>query len=211
MKKVYKKRYGRYPIFHLINILPAMVVLRCGYVFFSLEKLTLSLETFACLYFFILGIGCFISFYYPFMEKFYINNNLIYRKKRKNTEQIFIPDCSVFVLSYTVLGFRYYGKYMVNIINEDIETTLKKLHEHDDYNKSEMMFHSRKLYNVAAYSNKMITKFFRDKCVYSFLYEKQFADEFFSLQKKTVIIPLSIYDKIDINPDTYTIIIDEKG
>ncbi|MBO5432593.1 MAG: hypothetical protein J6A43_00890 [Clostridia bacterium] len=211
MSESYRNRYGKFPFFTPINIalIIAYIFLICviykTYTFCSIQSLCYSL------FIFVLCVGGFISIYHPFTEKYYIHNNTIHHKKGKYKEDIPIPDYAIFVFSHTVLNFRYYGKYTVNIVTEDVDTTLKILHKNDDYNKSEMMLQSFKLYNIAGYSNRMVKGFLNHRCIYSFLYEKQFADEFFSSQKKTVIIPRSIYDKIEIAPDTYTIIIDEKA
>lgn len=203
MDNMYRKRYGKYPIKHTINFLLLIFLLTAVLSFFSFEDVYLGL------FLLIITLLLFIHFYYPFREKFYITDKTIHRKKGRQTEEITIPDNAVFVLSYTITNFIYRKKYTVNIIAEDAETTLDKLHKDDKINR----YYSIKEYRVdaASYGNKTIENYFHTKCIYSFLYEKNFADEFFSSQKKTVIIPRTIYDKLSITPDAYTIIVDENG
>lgn len=171
--------------------------------FFSFDDVYLGL------FLLVITLLLFIHFYYPFIEKFYIADKTIHRKRGRQTEEITIPDNAVFVLSYTITNFIYRKKYTVNIIAEDADTTLNRLHKDDKVNR----YYSIKEYRIdaASYGNKTIENYFHAKCIYSFLYEKPFADEFFSSQKKTVIIPRTIYDKLNITPDTYTIIVDENG
>lgn len=211
MSDLYRNRYGKFPIFTPINIFLIFAFLFSIYVIHETYPIFSSKGLCYSLFFFIISVGSFISIYHPFTEKFYVSDNIIHHKKRRYTEEIPIPDYAIFVLSYATVGFLYFGKYTVNIVTEDVDTTLKILHKNDNYNKSEMLWRNLRFRNFAGYDNTMVKGFLSHRCIYSFLYEKQFADEFFSSQKKTVIIPRSIYDKIDIVPDSYTIIIDEKA
>lgn len=206
MSSELRNRYGNYPFFNPINVVTIAGFLWGAGMFVYTPK-----ERCFGLLLMVVGTVTFISLYHPFSEKFYISNNVVHHKKGRYTEEISIPNYANFVLSYATVGFLHFGKFMVNIVTEDVDTTLKILHKNDDYNKSEMLWRSLRMRNIAGYDNTMIKGFLKHRCIYSFLYDKQFADELFSSQKKKVIIPRSIYDKIEIAPDAYTIIIDEKA
>ena len=92
---------------------------------------------------------------------------------------------------------------------EDAGKIIEKLHQNELANAT--VSSRRGLFKTASYDNKIVRGYFKNRWIYCFLYDKTYAEEFFSSQQKTIIIPLTIADKIDLNIEKYSVIIDEKA
>ncbi len=205
-KKTQQKRYGKYPFYYSLDLSCILVIVYGIYVFIRLRyEYTEAYLGFVPVF---LSICALIQNHHPYTEKFFVSNNIIHHQKGKNIEQINIPDDAVFVFSYMVVKFYFKKKYMINIVSEDSDLILKKLHQDDYWNELEMAHHKLSL---TSYNNKIINGVFRHRCCYCFKYEKDYAEKFFAEQQKPIIIPRSIADKIDLDMEKFNVIIDEKG
>ncbi len=199
---LYISRFGKYPIFHSTNFL--MIIYFVLFLIFGGLKNPL---TYIALMF---SIICELSLVHPFWEKYYIENNVIHKKKLNYQYNIPIPDDAIIVFSYTTTSVRYNDRYMVNLISSNPDDVLQILHSNSIYNQWEAVYRHKKPIKEI-YDNRFVEGHLKEKNIYSFVYDFQVFQESFQNPKRTVIIPRSIYDKIEFNENLFNIIIDEKG
>ena len=201
-------RYGKFPVIHPMHITDIIMVLMCIGIF---DYAKVGWYIFVAIYLFFLYRQ--VS---PFFEHYSIDKNTIYISSIKYKAEKEIPNDSVFIISYTDLGGYYYSfknRFMVNIVTGDLDYIHSILHS--DKCKT-VCKPSRYGYGLCLreekilYNNLYIENQFKNSWIYSFAYNKDFADEFFYEQKKPVIIPRSLVDKIQIEPNGFEIIIDEE-
>ena len=157
------------------------------------------------------GLFGLISSYHPYTEKFFIIDNVIHHKNGRYSEEIKIPADAVFVVSHMVVKYYFTKRYLINIVADDIDVVLEKLHKNDSYNQEQTSYHTFKFHTPACYNNDILKERFRNRWYYCFLFEKEYAEQFFAEQQKLIIIPRSIADKIDLDMEKFNVIIDEKG
>ena len=204
--KNYKLRYGKPPFLNPINIIfIALIAAFISRVIKNPEDY-LAYIAIACMSF------VFYRSFSPFWERFSIDKNTIFVKFIKYAYEIKIPESAVFVISYTNVEFSQYfrKRFMINIVDDDIDKVFETLHSDKLENQ-----HAARHYHIGistdpVYDNAFIKGRFKNRWVYSFVYEKDFADKFFKKQKKTVILPKSLKDKVNIIPDGFEVIIDEE-
>ncbi len=210
---IYQKRYGKFPFFHIANLaVYIMIVCPAYYLIETLFESDFKKDIILRLLFlFSLGCCCFIGGYHPYTEKFFVEDNVIHHKKGKYSEEIKIPADAVFVVSHMVEKYYFTKRYLINIVADDIDEVLEKLHENDSYNQEQTFYHTFKYHAPACYNNYILKGRFRNRWYYCFLFEKKYAEQFFAEQQKPIIIPRSIADKIDLDTEKFNVIIDEKG
>lgn len=199
MKKEYRARYGNFPFSDpLVICFSLFCLFSILGMFFYKECIIISLVN----SFWVWRLAS------PYFEKFCLNNERIVTQKFKNREIIDIPQNVVLVLSYTIVEHSVSGKscYTVNIVNEDTETVLKKLHEDD--RTCEWIACRHRVKKILIYDNAYIENIFKNKVVYSFVYDKE-TQQIFNELKKTVILPRSLESKISIEQNGFDVIIDE--
>lgn len=197
-------RYGKFPFFHPVHFLE---------IFFFIFIFTLFGFKDARGY-----IACIITFFFlikqisPFFERFIINGDLINVSLFKQNYDIKIPEDAVFVLSYTDISdfsYSFKNRFTVNIVSDDVTHILEALHSKQCVFANNPSRHGVRLGKVI-YNNLFLEKYFKNKWIYSFVYEKEFSDEFFKQQKKPVIVPRSIADKIEIVANGFDVIFVEE-
>ena len=195
-------RYGKFPIFHPVYLLLVLfiVVIACDIE----HKLFLSILALLVLVFFLYRA---LS---PFFEKFSVQGNEIFHAKVNYHDVITVPNDAIFIFSHTTvegIGILR-DRFMVNIVVDTIDDAFSKLHE--DKRQNEYEAFNRGCSNLAVYDNHYIKGHFKHRCIYSFVYNESFVNTFFNEQKKPVILPRSLADKIQIEPNGFEVIIDEE-
>lgn len=196
-------RYGKIPVFHQLHILNIVMLL----LMFILDYTKIITYIVWCINIFFLYKQ--IS---PFFEKFHIECDMISINFMKGSYTKKIPDNAVFVLSYTdVNGFSYSFKnrYMINIVADCVENIFCGLHssEFEKYCNSVRLGFG---FGKKVYDNRCMEIYFKNRYIYSFAYEQEFANKFFNEQKKTVIIPRSLADKIQVQANGFEVLFDEE-
>ena len=202
MNKEYKPRYGKYPILH-----PATIIV---IVFFAIF-LGLGYETERMKFvgvFLIPWSLWFIYIVFPFCERFYIKGNIIHTKKIRFKEVIPIPADAIFIVSYATINNSIFIKkrYIINIVVDDIDVALDRLHE-DEFVCGKIAYHHGVSKNCI-YDNEYIEGRFKNRFVYSFVFDKE-TQQVFNELKRTVILPRSLESKISIEQNGFDVIIDE--
>lgn len=131
-----------------------------------------------------------IRIFYPYTEKFQIDNNKINIVKFKKRCEVTIPKKSTIIISYTdirysmeIQSIMLKDKFSVCIVEEKThENTLLRLH-----NKF-----------VYKYSNSTIESSFKNSFVYSFVYKEELLEMLLHNDIKTIIVPESLINSIDI-------------
>lgn len=201
-------RYGPPPIFHPLHILNIIMLCVCIGVF-DFSKVTSYI--FIAIYFFFLYRQ--IS---PFFEYFCINEDVIYSKLMNHSDEKTIPSEAVFIISYTDLGgfsYSFKNRFMVNIVTEDLDNIYRILHSDKCRELCDPIRYGYGLClheEITLYNNLYIESQFEKKWIYSFVYKRDFTNKFFNEQKKPVIVPRSLADKIQIEPNGFEVIIDEE-
>ncbi len=152
----------------------------------------------------------------PFFERFCIYEDTIYFRLIKYKSEKLIPGNSVFIISYADLGgysYSFKNRFMVNIVTGDLNYIYRILHSDKCREMCDpirygygLCLHEEKI----IYNNLFIETQFNNSYIYSFVYEKDFSNNFFNEQKKPVILPRSLADKIPIEPNGFDVIIDEE-
>lgn len=181
-KNDYNRRFGAPPINNI------------GFVFFGLMSLLSLVGVFIACFFYhwaVLGllicVVVLIKTILPFFEKFTVAKNIIKIKKHKYTEQKEITADTIFIISYTIAeDIVLKDRYMVNIVRSEVYEAFNILHEDLLQNQIDATYRFGK-YKKAIYQNSYIEAHFKHRFIYSFVYEKDFANKFFSEQKKPVI------------------------
>ena len=202
----YKSRYGKPPFFHPVNIIFVGIIIGFVYRIIKNPEEYLAYIAIVCMSF------VFYRSFSPFWERFSIDKNTILVKFIKYAYEIKIPENAVFVISYTNVDFSQYfrKRFMINIVDDEIDKVFEILHSDKLENQYAARHYHIGLSTEPVYDNAFIQGRFKNRWIYSFVYEKDFADEFFKEQKKTVILPKSLKDKINIIPDGFKVIIDEE-
>ena len=203
----YRSRFGKIPFFHPVNIAFTILISILVYWVINNPKEYVAYIAICCMSF------AFYRLLSPFWEKFSIVENQIFVKFIKYSYEIKIPQNAVFVLSYTnVDTFSYIlrKRFTINIVDDEIDNVFETLHSDKLQNQYDAQHYNRGFSSKPIYDNLFIQGRFKNRWIYSFVYEKAFADEFFKTQKKTVILPKSLKDKINITPDGFEVIIDEE-
>lgn len=200
MDNKFKSRYGEFPVFHPLVI------------FFAVFCLFLTVGMFFykdCIYMFFVNLYMVWRLISPYLEKFYLDGKRIVYKKCGKRGMIDVPPSAIFVVSYTAFKCSVSGrkKYTVNIIDENVQTILEKLHENDK--ACEMVAYRHKIKNALIYDNRYIESIFKSKVVYSFVYDKEIQYIFAEL-KRTVIVPQSLKSQINIISDGFELIVDKE-
>ncbi len=203
----YRSRFGKLPLFHPIDII--FIVLIAGFIYWVINnpKDYLAYIAICCMSF------AFYRSLSPFWEKFSIDKNTIFVKFIKDAYEIKIPESAVFVISYTnvdTFSYTFRNRFMINIVDDEIGKVFETLHSDTRQNQYDSQRYHWGLSSEPVYDNLFIRGRFKNRWVYSFIYEKDFADKFFKEQKKTVILPKSLKGKIDIIPNGFEVIIDEE-
>ncbi len=202
----YRSRFGKLPLLHPINII--FIVLIGGFIYWVINnpKDYLAYIAICCMSF------AFYRSLSPFWEKFSIDKNTIFVKFIKYAYEIKIPESAVFVISYTNIEFSqiFRKRFMINIVDDELDKVFETLHSDKLQNQHAAWHYHTSFSSEPVYDNLFIRGRFKNRWVYSFVYEKNFADNFFKEQKKTVILPKSLKDKINIIPDGFEVIIDEE-
>ena len=204
-KTDFNRRFGSPPIKNIKFIIFALI---SGLSFFGvlIACFFYHWAVFGLLFYFLVIVKT-IS---PFFEKFSVVENTIKIKKIKYTDQKEITPDAIFIISYTIAeDIVLKDRYMVNIVRSGIREAFNVLHEDLLQNQIDAT-HRFDMYKKAIYHNSFIEGHFKHQFIYSFVYEKDFANKFFCKQKKTVIIPRSLADKIQIEPNGFEVIIDEE-
>ena len=197
-------RYGRYPVFHWMHLV-YLVNLYIVFVDKQITKMDLI-----WLVFLALSVSAFV---YPFSEKTYIKGNSIHIKKIREKNIVNVGTDTIFVLSYTSVksffgtDFPLNGRSMINVISAADIDLMSKLHSNSRLAEYEASRRSKK---TPVYDNVILEKIFNDNWLYCFVYKKEIAQKFFEEQGKTVVIPRSLYNKIDLKPAKFEIVIDEE-
>ena len=204
-KSDFKRRFGspsllniKFMFFSLISVLSFLgVLVSCFYYPWALIGL-------------LLHILFFTKTVSPFFEQFSVIEDNIYIKKFNYTDQKRITPDAVFIISYTIAeDMVLKDRYMINIVRSNIFEALDILHEDLLQNQMDAT-HRFDMYKKAIYHNSFIEGHFKHRYIYSFVYKKDFAINFFNEQKKPVILPRSLADKIQIEPNGFEVIIDEE-
>lgn len=196
-------RYGKIPFFHPLHFLELIFVIFLVVIFYHNKSATV-----------IIGV-IFLFFFYkqisPFFERFFIKLNSISIFYLIDKDEIVIPENTIFVLSYTDIfySYRFKNRFMVNLVTGDVNSVLEELHT-KPYLQEEIACKLGMGYKKMVYDNQFIEAVFKHRSIYSFVYDKDFAEKFFNEQKKTVILPRSLTDKIQIEPNGFEVIIDEE-
>ena len=140
----YNYRYGKFPFsrpFVIVFLLFCLITIGVV-VFEKASVLFLFPNMFMCW-----------RFASPYFEKFYFDNDRIVTWKFKNHEVIDVPENAILVISYTMLKQSIVGKqcYSVNIVDENIDTILEKLHADD--RACEWIAYHHKIKKLLIYDN----------------------------------------------------------
>ena len=197
-------RYGAYPFLHWIHL----VYLANLFIIFADKQITKM--DLIWLVFLALSVSAFI---YPFLEKIYTKDNSIHIQKIRERNIVNMDTDVVFVLSYTSVksffdtDFPLNDRYMINVISITDKDMMSKLQSNLRLAEYEASRRSKK---TPVYDNVILEKIFNDNWLYCFVYKKEIAQKFFEEQGKTVVIPRSLYNKIDLKPVKFEIVIDEE-
>lgn len=199
MNQKYRWRYGRFPFSEPLVI---MFGIFCVFTTFGIFFERMLFVTVIINLFWIWRLSS------PYLEKFYLDKNRFVTRKFKVQEIIDVPPNAVFVLSYTFVenSVRKKNSCMVNIINEKTEIIINKLNEDD--RACEMVAFRQRVKNGLVYDSGYIEGIFKNKVVYSFVFDNE-TQQIFDELKRTVILPKSLESKVTIEPKGFDIIIDE--
>ena len=157
MNKEFISRYGKFPILHPVTIM-----------FFVGGLLITIIPFFHKEFIFIPLVNLFWAWRLisPYFDKYYFDNGKFVTRRFKSHEIIDIPPNAIFVLSYTIVEHSIAKKssYTVNIIDENVETILKKLHEDD--RACEWVAYRHGIKKVFIYDSAYIENIFKNNKLY---------------------------------------------
>ncbi len=177
-------RYGTIPFFHPLHLLNIIMIFMCIGVLYYSKPIS---------YMFIAIYFCFLYRQIsPFFEHFYFNKDTIHICFMKHKSERIIPNEAVFIISYTDLGgysYSFKNRFMVNIVTKNLDDIYRILHSDKCRELCDPVRHGYGLClpkGITIYNNLYIESQFNEEWIYSFVYEKNFANSFFNEQRRPI-------------------------
>ena len=141
-----------------------------------------------------------IRIFYPYIEKFQINNNKIIIIKFKKRREITIPKNSTVIISYT--DIRYSMEIQSIVLKDKLSVCIVEEETHESIL---LRLHKKFVYK---YSNSTIESSFKNSFVYSFVYNEELLETLLHNDINTIIVPESLANAIDTSKFSAQVFVD---